>query len=53
MTGNYFPIAWDLLNKLWEITALVLLSCISIGMIIYLICIIICIIKTVIEEYFQ
>ena len=53
MIGNYFPLAWDILNKLWEILALTICYVIAIGLIIYLICLTVCIIQKVIEEYFS
>ena len=53
MIGNSFPVAWDILNKLWEILALTIFYVIAIGLIIYLICLTVCIIQKVIEEYFS
>jgi hypothetical protein len=53
MTGNYFPLAWVILNKLWEILALTIFYVIAIGLVIYLICLTVCIIQKVIEEYFS
>ena len=53
MTGNYFPLAWDILNKLWEVLALTIFFIIAIGLIIYIMCLAVCIIQKVIEEYFS